>query len=157
MARGLGTRDKGVRHDGGGAQGYSIHGTYQCIAFTQTCQMLSSIPRPSQLTCQWWAPPPPPSSSFFVSMRMRYPRSISSRGSQLDVLVCRDAPICVFMNAQDVYFRRVVDSMVQSYSDGNTPNPDVLCNSRVKFGAFIDYMNEHGTRTRIASERTCMR
>ena len=35
------------------------------------------------------------------------------------------------------YWRRVVDAAVSDLRRGRTPNPDVLCNSRVKFGAFV--------------------
>ena len=34
------------------------------------------------------------------------------------------------------YKKEVVDSMIRDYQAGITPNPDVLCNSSIKFGAF---------------------
>ena len=42
---------------------------------------------------------------------------------------------------------------VAEIREGRTPNPDMLCNSRVKFGAFYDYLDkEHaGSYDRIAS------
>ncbi len=39
-----------------------------------------------------------------------------------------------------VYWDKVVSSSVDEIRQGRTPNPDVLCNSRVKFGAFIDHL-----------------
>ena len=38
------------------------------------------------------------------------------------------------------YWRRVVDAAVSDLKQGRTPNPDVLCNSRVKFGAFVEML-----------------
>ncbi len=34
------------------------------------------------------------------------------------------------------YKSNVLDSFIQSYKSGLTPNPDVLCNSEIKFGSF---------------------
>jgi tRNA U34 2-thiouridine synthase MnmA/TrmU len=38
------------------------------------------------------------------------------------------------------YWDRVVSHTVEEISHGRTPNPDILCNSRVKFGAFYDHL-----------------
>jgi tRNA-specific 2-thiouridylase len=35
------------------------------------------------------------------------------------------------------YKREVVDYMINTYKKGQTPNPDVLCNSQIKFGLFL--------------------
>jgi tRNA-uridine 2-sulfurtransferase len=37
---------------------------------------------------------------------------------------------------QDTYADNVIDYMIHEYSIGRTPNPDVMCNSVVKFGEF---------------------
>ena len=39
---------------------------------------------------------------------------------------------------QKEYWARVVSYVLAEVKEGRTPNPDVLCNSRVKFGAFYD-------------------
>lgn len=39
------------------------------------------------------------------------------------------------------YWDRVVSYSVAEIKAGRTPNPDMLCNSRVKFGAFYDYLD----------------
>ena len=39
---------------------------------------------------------------------------------------------------QEAYKRDVVDYLVAEYRAGRTPNPDVMCNQQVKFGAFLD-------------------
>ncbi len=48
------------------------------------------------------------------------------------------------MNAEDVYKREVADYMIRSYEAGITPNPDVMCNEYVKFGAFYEWAKENG-------------
>ena len=40
-------------------------------------------------------------------------------------------------NLKDVYKKEVADYMIQEYKMGGTPNPDVMCNKEIKFGAFL--------------------
>ena len=51
------------------------------------------------------------------------------------------------------YWDRVVSHSVSEIRAGRTPNPDMLCNSTIKFGAFYDYLDkQHGGRfERVAS------
>jgi len=42
------------------------------------------------------------------------------------------------------YKRDVVDTMIAEYRAGRTPNPDVLCNAHIKFGAFLKWARTHG-------------
>ncbi len=42
------------------------------------------------------------------------------------------------------YKREVIDSMIQDYTRGITPNPDVLCNRSIKFGAFARWARTQG-------------
>lgn len=42
------------------------------------------------------------------------------------------------------YERDVVQAMIRDYQAGITPNPDVLCNETVKFGAFLRWALENG-------------
>jgi len=44
----------------------------------------------------------------------------------------------------DSYRERIVDSLVEGYRAGITPNPDVWCNREMKFGIFLDYALEQG-------------
>jgi len=39
---------------------------------------------------------------------------------------------------QEEYLQNVVQYMVSEYAIGKTPNPDVMCNSTIKFGVFYD-------------------
>jgi tRNA-5-taurinomethyluridine 2-sulfurtransferase len=43
------------------------------------------------------------------------------------------------------YWDRVVSDCVRELRAGRTPNPDVLCNSRVKFGAFVEWLRDGGS------------
>ncbi len=45
---------------------------------------------------------------------------------------------------QDVYKREVVDYLVREYEAGRTPNPDIMCNSHVKFGLFLKTALDEG-------------
>lgn len=42
------------------------------------------------------------------------------------------------------YERAVVAYLVAEYRAGRTPNPDVMCNKAIKFGAFYDWARTHG-------------
>ncbi|HAS80483.1 MAG: tRNA-specific 2-thiouridylase MnmA [Candidatus Nomurabacteria bacterium GW2011_GWE1_32_28] len=47
-----------------------------------------------------------------------------------------DIPFLTF-DLSDVYKKEVADYMISEYKAGKTPNPDVMCNKEVKFGAFL--------------------
>ncbi len=47
-----------------------------------------------------------------------------------------DIPFLTF-DFEDVYKTEVADYMISEYKAGRTPNPDVMCNKEVKFGAFL--------------------
>lgn len=49
-----------------------------------------------------------------------------------------------FVDLSKQYRSRVVDYMFDEYSKGRTPNPDVLCNSEIKFDAFIEAAEKLG-------------
>ncbi|XP_050223632.1 uncharacterized protein LOC126673505 [Mercurialis annua] len=51
-----------------------------------------------------------------------------------------DVPLEV-VHLTDEYWKNVVSYIIQEYRCGRTPNPDVLCNTRIKFGAFMDAIN----------------
>ena len=49
-----------------------------------------------------------------------------------------------FVDLSGEYRKRVVDYMFKEYEAGRTPNPDVLCNSEIKFDAFLDHARRLG-------------
>jgi len=48
-----------------------------------------------------------------------------------------DIPFLTF-NFENVYKKEVADYMIREYKAGRTPNPDVMCNRYIKFGAFLE-------------------
>lgn len=48
------------------------------------------------------------------------------------------------IDLSDVYKREVIDDMLKGYKNGITPNPDVLCNKYIKFGALWDWAKKNG-------------
>lgn len=53
--------------------------------------------------------------------------------------VCREAGVPFeVVPFQKEYWDRIVSYVIEGARAGRTPNPDVFCNSRIKFGAFFD-------------------
>jgi tRNA-specific 2-thiouridylase len=50
----------------------------------------------------------------------------------------------ITLSLEKEYKREVVDYMIAEYKAGRTPNPDVMCNKSVKFGAFYDWVMKNG-------------
>jgi tRNA-specific 2-thiouridylase len=48
------------------------------------------------------------------------------------------------LDASAEYKQGVIDYLLAEYEAGRTPNPDVMCNREVKFGAFYRFAKEHG-------------
>ena len=48
------------------------------------------------------------------------------------------------VNLVDTYREKVVDYLIEGYRKGITPNPDIMCNREIKFGAFLDYALSQG-------------
>lgn len=44
----------------------------------------------------------------------------------------------------DKFKDEVIQYFLNEYSGGKTPNPDIVCNEKVKFGAFYDWAIDHG-------------
>ncbi len=52
------------------------------------------------------------------------------------------------------YREQVVEDLIEGYKNGRTPNPDVLCNRRMKFGKFLDYARARGFE-KVATGHYC--
>jgi len=54
------------------------------------------------------------------------------------------------VNFQKEYYDRVFTYFLDEYKNGRTPNPDVMCNSEIKFDAFLNFAYQTGA-TSIAT------
>ncbi len=50
----------------------------------------------------------------------------------------------VTLDLEKEYKEGVIDYMIEEYKKGRTPNPDVMCNREVKFGAFLKWAKAQG-------------
>ena len=86
-----------------------------------------------------------------VFITIRNPSHIPCTSSQdkMDAMRAASALRIPFMefDATDIYREHIIDELVRSYARGETPNPDVLCNSFVKFGAMRDLLTTKGFTT----------
>ena len=48
------------------------------------------------------------------------------------------------IDLSEAYKKAVIDDLVENYARGVTPNPDVLCNRHIKFGAFKEWVLSEG-------------
>ncbi len=48
------------------------------------------------------------------------------------------------LDASAEYKKWVIDYLLREYAAGRTPNPDIMCNKEIKFGAFYRYVREQG-------------
>lgn len=48
------------------------------------------------------------------------------------------------LDLSDAYKKEVVDYFIAEYRAGRTPNPDIMCNKHIKFGAFYQWAKEQG-------------
>jgi tRNA-specific 2-thiouridylase len=65
------------------------------------------------------------------------------RRDAMRIALALDIPF-LFLDAEAEYKQGVVDRMLEEYRKNRTPNPDVLCNKEIKFGAFWKFAKEHG-------------
>lgn len=76
--------------------------------------------------------------------------------------VCREANVKLeVLSMQTAYYQRVVEHCISEVKLGRTPNPDVFCNTRIKFGMFLEQItgfdavaSGHYAKTRIVDGKT---
>lgn len=67
----------------------------------------------------------------------------SDRRDAMAVALALDIPFQT-VDLSEEYYDGVARYMITEYQAGRTPNPDVMCNSVIKFGAFLDWAKAHG-------------
>lgn len=65
------------------------------------------------------------------------------RRDAMRVAACLQIPFQT-LDASLEYKKSVIDYLLREYKEGRTPNPDIMCNRDVKFGAFYRYARERG-------------
>ena len=70
----------------------------------------------------------------------------SQKEDRIDAMrVCAKLEIpFITLDLEKEYKKEVVDYMIREYKAGRTPNPDVMCNKHIKFGAFFDWAIANG-------------
>ena len=69
--------------------------------------------------------------------------AILDREDSMRACATLEIPFIEF-DATDIYKEKVIDPFINEYRLGNTPNPDVFCNTFVKFGGVYDFLRERG-------------
>ncbi len=57
----------------------------------------------------------------------------------------------ITLDLEKEYKEGVIDYMIEEYKRGRTPNPDVMCNREVKFGAFLKWVKEQDQNAFVAT------
>ncbi len=70
-------------------------------------------------------------------------RADEDRASALKTCLELDIPFKT-LDFSEEYNQRVIKYFYEEYEAGRTPNPDVLCNSEIKFGLFLTWAMENG-------------
>ena len=70
-------------------------------------------------------------------------RADEDRASALKTALELEIPFQT-LDFSEEYKTRVVDYFYREYEAGRTPNPDILCNSEIKFGLFLDWAMKEG-------------
>lgn len=65
------------------------------------------------------------------------------RRSAMRAAAILDIPFLT-LDLEEEYKREVVDYMIAEYKAGRTPNPDVMCNKKIKFGHFLEFALSNG-------------
>jgi len=88
----------------------------------------------------------PPVSERIKSQELRIKNGCKAdedRKSALKTALELEIPFKV-LDYSEEYNQKVVDYFYHEYEIGRTPNPDILCNSEIKFGLFLQWALENG-------------
>jgi tRNA-uridine 2-sulfurtransferase len=58
------------------------------------------------------------------------------------------------VNLVETYHERIVQYLIDGYRRGFTPNPDIMCNREIKFGAFLEHALQTGFQS-VATGHYC--
>ena len=75
-------------------------------------------------------------------------------GSRLQEIAALAGVPLVFLDCEKEFKRKIVDYFIDSYLDGETPNPCIVCNRLIKFGLCADYAVSIGAEA-IATGHYC--
>lgn len=86
-----------------------------------------------------------------ITLRLRGGRLQEQEGEEAERDIQDAARVCAALGIEhrvldlsETFRREVVDAFARDYLAGRTPNPCVVCNRAVKFGAMLDYAREQG-------------
>ncbi len=81
---------------------------------------------------------------FLTGYEKESPDLIKSVTKQLDI----DLKI---IDCREIFKKKVIDYFIQTYQAGKTPNPCIVCNPCIKFGAIPELLNKEFGISRIAT------
>jgi tRNA-uridine 2-sulfurtransferase len=70
-------------------------------------------------------------------------RADQDRQDAMKIALCLNIPFKI-LDFKKEYKSRVMDYFFDEYKKGRTPNPDILCNSVIKFGLFYNWIMKNG-------------
>ena len=82
----------------------------------------------------------------FITIRAPSHLPCTSSRDRLDAMRACAALSIPFLeyDATDAYHQLVLEPFIEAYRRGETPNPDVLCNTHIKFGAVLSFLRRRG-------------
>lgn len=77
----------------------------------------------------------------------------------IDATACAEKIGVLFEVADMIeeYRKQIVEYLVDEYRRGRTPNPDVMCNRKMKFGKFLDFALSRGCDKVATGHYCCLR
>ncbi len=60
------------------------------------------------------------------------------------------------IDVRDIFKDKVIDNFIDEYQNGRTPNPCLMCNRYIKWGAILDFCDEHGIDKMATGHYACI-